>query len=71
MRNTLTPVLPFRTPLKIYGALNGDEPRLEAWRGMSEWANTPEAKAARVTRAEYEEHGGEWIKEFAWGNAAP
>jgi actin-related protein 5 len=71
MRNTLTPVLPFRTPLKIYGALNNADPRLETWRGMAEWASTSEGKAARVTRAEYDEYGGEWVKEYAWGNAAP
>lgn len=71
MRNALTPVLPFRAPLKIVGPINGGDPRLEAWKGMAEWAVTPEAKAARVTRAEYEEFGGEWLKEHSWGNVPP
>jgi actin-related protein 5 len=70
MRNTLTSVLPFRAPLKILGALDGADPRLEAWRGMAAWATTPEGRAARVTRAEYDEHGAEWLKEHAWGNVA-
>ncbi|WOO86060.1 Actin-like protein arp5 [Vanrija pseudolonga] len=70
MRNTLTPVLPFREPLKILGAVDGGDPRLEAWRGMAEWASSAEAKASRVTRAEYDEYGGEWLKEHAWGNVA-
>jgi actin-related protein 5 len=69
MRNALTPVLPFRAPLEILGSVGAD-PRLEAWRGMAAWAGTPDAKAARITRAEYDEHGSEWIKEHAWGNVA-
>lgn len=37
---------------------------------MAQWAATDEAKQARVTRQEYEEHGGEWLEEHAWGNLA-
>lgn len=68
LRNTLTPVLPFRAPLKIVSALDGGDPRLEAWKGMAEWSITEEAKNARISKAEYEEHGGEWLKEHSWGN---
>jgi actin-related protein 5 len=68
LRNALTPVLPFRSPLKIVTSLDGGDPRYEAWRGMAQWSSTEQAKAARVTRQEYEEHGGEWLKEHAWGN---
>ncbi|WVQ64772.1 uncharacterized protein L199_002940 [Kwoniella botswanensis] len=71
LRNTLTPIFPFRAPLKIVSSLDGVDPRLEAWKGMAEWSNTAEAKEARVTRAEYEEYGGEWLKEHKWGNVAP
>lgn len=71
LRNTLTPVLPFRAPLKIVSSLDGGDPRLEAWRGMAEWSGTEEGKASRVTKAEYDEHGGEWLKEHAWGNVPP
>ncbi|ORY34334.1 putative actin-like protein ARP5 [Naematelia encephala] len=71
MRNTLIPVLPFRAPLKIVSSYDGGDPRLEAWKGMAEWSRTEEAKKARVTRQEYDEHGSEWLKEHAWGNPPP
>ena len=71
MRNTLIPILPFRAPLKIVTALDDGDPRLEAWKGMAQWSMTEEAKQARVTRAEYEENGGEWLKEHSWGNVPP
>lgn len=70
LRNALTPVLPFRAPLKIVSSLDGGDPKLEAWKGMAEWSVTEAAKSARVTREEYLEYGGEWVKEHAWGNPA-
>jgi actin-related protein 5 len=71
LRNELTPLLPFRAPMKIVSSLDGGDPRLEAWKGMAEWSRTEEAKEARMTRAEYEEKGMEWVKDHAWGNVAP
>lgn len=71
LRHVLTPILPFRAPLKIVSSLDGGDPRLEAWRGMAQWSTTEEAKQAMVTKAEYDEHGGEWLKEHQWGNVAP
>ncbi|KAK8845440.1 hypothetical protein IAR55_006153 [Kwoniella newhampshirensis] len=71
LRSVLTPILPFRAPLKIVSSLDGGDPRLEAWRGMAEWSVTEEAKGARVTRQEYDEFGGEWLKEHSWGNVPP
>lgn len=71
LRNTLTPLLPFRAPLKIFGSVGGGDPRLEAWRGMAQWSGTEAAKQARVTRQEYDEYGGEWLREHGWGNVAP
>lgn len=71
LRNVLTPVLPFRAPLKIVTSLDPLKPQWEAWRGMAEWSTTEEAKAARVTKAEYEEFGAEWLKEHRWGNGKP
>lgn len=38
------------------------------WRGMANWASTEAFAKAGVTRAEYDEMGGEYIKEHAWGN---
>lgn len=64
-------MLPYRKPLKIYGAVDGGDPRLEAWRGMAEWARSPEGRSSLITRAEYDEKGSEWLKEHAWGNVPP
>ena len=71
MRNVLTPVLPFRAPLKIVSSLDGGDPRLEAWKGMAEWSHTTQAKEARVTKAEYDECGADWLKDHQWGNVPP
>ena len=71
MRNTLTPVLPFQAPLQILPASGREIMRLEAWKGMATWSQSDEARHARVTRQEYEEFGGEWLKEHAWGNVPP
>lgn len=71
LRNSLTPLLPFRAPLKIVSSLDKGDPRLEAWKGMAEWARTAEAKKSAISRAEYEEKGMEWLKEHAWGNVPP
>ena len=71
LRHTLRAVLPDRAPLKTVSALHGGDPRLEAWKGMAEWSTSEEAKKARVTRAEYDECGGEWLKEHRWGNVPP
>lgn len=38
---------------------------------MAQWSTTEEAKQAMVTKAEYDEHGGEWLREHQWGNVAP
>jgi actin-related protein 5 len=37
---------------------------------MAAWASTPDAKQARVTKAEYEENGWDYLKEHRWGNVA-
>ena len=71
MRKTLIPLMPFRAPLKVIGAVDGGDPSLEAWKGMAAWSQTDEARHASVTRQEYEECGGEWLKEHAWGNVPP
>ncbi|WVN87297.1 uncharacterized protein L203_102475 [Cryptococcus depauperatus CBS 7841] len=71
MRNSLIPILPFQTPLKIVSSLDDGDPRFEAWKGMVDWSRTEEAKSARVSRQEYEEYGGEWLKDHRWSNVAP
>jgi actin-related protein 5 len=43
---------------------------LDAWRGAAQWAGRRENKNMFVTRAEFLEKGGEYIKEHGAGNAA-
>lgn len=43
----------------------GNEPELDAWRGIAMWSLD---KNAYVTRKEYDEFGSDYIKEHAWGN---
>lgn len=43
---------------------------LDAWRGAAAWAGRRENRGAFVTRAEFMEKGGEYIKEHELGNAS-
>ncbi|KAF8323091.1 actin-like ATPase domain-containing protein [Clavulina sp. PMI_390] len=62
---TLRPILPPDTPLNVSRA--GD-PRLDAWHGMAAVARSDELPRISVTKAEYEEWGGERIKRWWGGN---
>ncbi|GJE94232.1 actin-like protein Arp5 [Phanerochaete sordida] len=62
---TLRPLLPPEMPLRIVRA--GD-PLNDAWRGMADFARTDEFARVSVTKAEYEEWGGERIKRWWGGN---
>ncbi|RDX51426.1 actin-like ATPase domain-containing protein [Lentinus brumalis] len=62
---TLRPILPPEMPLEIVKAA---DPMLDAWRGMADFAKTDEFKSVGVTKAEYEEWGGERIKRWWGGN---
>ncbi|KAJ3340621.1 Nuclear actin-protein involved in chromatin remodeling [Gonapodya sp. JEL0774] len=42
-----------------------NDPRLDAWRGAALWARSEEFKTRYVTRQEYLENGGEYLKEIA------
>ncbi|KKZ64971.1 hypothetical protein EMCG_09115 [[Emmonsia] crescens] len=42
---------------------------LDAWKGAAEWAAGSEFKSAAVSRQEWLEKGGEYIKEHSLGNA--
>ncbi|AEO66930.1 931372c0-f32a-4f2f-8f07-e9b7afdc2dd6 [Thermothielavioides terrestris] len=68
LRQGLTALLPAGAPLAIRRA---QDPVLDAWRGAAGWACTDEAKKAWITREEYLEKGGEYIKEHDLGNAFP
>jgi actin-related protein 5 len=67
LENTLRPILPYKSEFRILLSPTGDE-RVDAWKGMAAYSQTDEFRQIGVTRAEYDEYGGEWIKEGAWGN---
>ncbi|KAI9681503.1 MAG: Nuclear actin-protein involved in chromatin remodeling [Caeruleum heppii] len=62
----LRAVLPAEAELRIRKAR---DPTGDAWRGAARWAGGEQWKAKRVLRAEWEECGGEYIKEHDLGNA--
>ncbi|KAK4126244.1 ARP5-like protein [Parathielavia appendiculata] len=66
LRRGLTALLPAGAPLAIRRA--GDAV-LDAWKGAAGWAGTEEARRTRVTREEWLEKGGDYIKEHDFGNA--
>ncbi|KAJ9095021.1 hypothetical protein QFC21_005814 [Naganishia friedmannii] len=79
LERDLTSVLPFRAPLNVItdNSIPTDwpiaaewptDPRLSAWQGMAHWARTEESQNAKVSRAEWEECGGSWLKEHRWSN---
>ena len=44
------------------------DPVLDAWKGAAGWAGRPEAKGGFVSREEWAECGGEYIREHNLGN---
>jgi actin-related protein 5 len=44
------------------------DPLLDAWKGAAKFALTSALKQYSVTRKEYQEYGGEYIKEHSLGN---
>ncbi|KAI0089829.1 actin-like protein Arp5p [Irpex rosettiformis] len=62
---SLRPILSPDMPLKITKAA---DPFLDAWKGMADFAQTEEFRTVGVTKAEYEEWGGERIKRWWGGN---
>ncbi|KAL6305640.1 actin-like protein Arp5p [Sparassis latifolia] len=65
LQAALRPTLPPEMPLEIVRAA---DPLLDAWRGMADFAKTEEFKRVGVTKAEYDEWGGERIKRWWGGN---
>lgn len=64
--NEFTSFLPSGTPIGVHMSEN---PSLDAWKGMSKFAQSEEAfKEAVITKKEYEEFGSEYIKEHKLGN---
>jgi actin-related protein 5 len=62
---TLRPILPPEMPLNIVRAA---DPSMDAWRGMAAFAQTDELQRVAVTKAEYEEWGGERVRRWWGGN---
>ncbi|THH17202.1 hypothetical protein EW146_g3566 [Bondarzewia mesenterica] len=65
LQATLRPILPPEMPLSIVRAA---DPALDAWRGMAEFAQTDAFARVGVSKAEYEEWGGERIRRWWGGN---
>ncbi|KII86512.1 hypothetical protein PLICRDRAFT_165106 [Plicaturopsis crispa FD-325 SS-3] len=65
LHSSLRPILPPEMPLHVVRAA---DPSLDAWKGMANFANTDEFRNVGVTKAEYEEWGGERVKRWWGGN---
>ena len=52
-------------PMEIVRAV---DPALDSWKGMADFAKTDEFSKISVSKAEYEEWGGERIKKWWGGN---
>jgi actin-related protein 5 len=62
LTSTLQPVLAYQSAFNVCASARGseaDDPRLNAWKGMSEWSRTEEFGRALITKRDYEEFGGE------------
>jgi actin-related protein 5 len=66
MHSTLRPILDPEVPVEIVKAV---DPALDAWRGMADFTKTSEFLEVSVTKAEYEEWGGERVKRWWGGNS--
>lgn len=65
--NEFTSFLPSNTPINVNVS---SDPSLDAWRGMSKFAQSEAAfKEAIITKKDYEEFGPEYIKEHKLGNS--
>ncbi|CAG8532542.1 16560_t:CDS:10 [Cetraspora pellucida] len=62
---SLRSILPAGSPLQI---IHAKDPVLDAWHGAALWARSSEFQNYSVTVEEYNECGGEYIKEHRFGN---
>jgi len=65
LRSELNAVLPGDVQI---GVRRARDPVLDAWRGAAKWATTPESRSAFVSKEEWMEKGGEYIREHNLGN---
>jgi actin-related protein 5 len=66
LRKELRAVLPADATLRVRKAKDSI---LDAWRGAAKWSNQADSRHAFVTRAEFLEKGGDYLKEHNLGNA--
>lgn len=66
LRKELRAVLPADSTLRVRKAKDSI---LDAWRGAAKWSNQADSRHAFVTRAEFLEKGGDYLKEHNLGNA--
>jgi actin-related protein 5 len=66
LRKELRAVLPADATLRVRKAKDSI---LDAWRGAAKWSNQADSRRAFVTRAEFLEKGGDYLKEHNLGNA--
>lgn len=65
LRAELRAVLPAEETIKVRRA---KDCVLDAWRGAAQWAGEIKSKSSFVTRAEFYEKGGDYLKEHECGN---
>jgi actin-related protein 5 len=65
LRTELRAVLPAEAPLRVRTA---QDPSLDAWRGAAKWSKQASSKTAFVTRADFMEKGGDYIKVSLFNN---
>ncbi|XP_014776303.1 actin-related protein 5 [Octopus bimaculoides] len=65
MERDLLAIRPFQTTFSVYRAA---DPILDAWHGARQWALSPLVHSCSVTRAMYEEMGGEYLIEHVASN---
>ena len=65
LERDLLAMRPFQSSFAVYSAKH---PILDAWYGARKWSLTPAFQTHSVTRAEYEEKGGEYLKESKISN---
>jgi actin-related protein 5 len=65
LHDTLRPVLPTEMPITIVQA---QDAILDSWKGMAEFSKTDDFAKTGITRQEYDEHGGERVKQWWGGN---
>ncbi|KAF7732280.1 Nuclear actin-protein involved in chromatin remodeling [Apophysomyces ossiformis] len=65
--SSMRSIFPVGTKINVQRAKN---PMIDAWRGAAMFAQDPSYQQYRVSKQEYEEYGGEYIKEHGLGNLA-